>query len=118
MALHLNLPIYKTAYDLAGVMLDGVRYMRRDIKKVLGEKLLDQCTALPLHIRDANIARDKGPHIDRLLDRLEWIEFNLRLARDQRFISTKLYSKASQLTQSIGRQASGWKKHSAAAPAA
>lgn len=118
MGLHSDLNIYKTAYDLAGVVLDGVRHMRRDIKKVLGEKLLEQCIGLALDIRDANIARDKSAHIDALLKRREWIEFTLRIACDKGFIGRKLYARATALTESIGRQASGWKKHSATAPAA
>ena len=41
----------------------------------------------------------------------------LRLARDKRLISTGQYAKAVELTQSIGKQATGWRK-SAASPVA
>ncbi|CAJ7720623.1 hypothetical protein [Burkholderia pseudomallei] len=34
-----NLPIYKVAYDLFGVVMDAVRNMPRDVKQLVGSRV-------------------------------------------------------------------------------
>lgn len=113
MALHANLPIYKVAYDLLALVLKLVREMPRDVKLQLGAKLRDECLELAVLIFRANVARDKAPHLVQLVERLEVAQLLLRLARDLRFISVGQYSKAIELTASIGKQANGWRRHAA-----
>jgi hypothetical protein len=45
-------------------------------------------------------------------------ELLFRLAHDKRFISPKQYARAADICVQVGRQAGGWRKKSAAAPAA
>jgi len=52
-----------------------------------------------------------------LLERLQVVELILRLSKDMRLISTKQYAQVVELTEEVGKQATGWKKHSAASPA-
>ena len=114
MAIHTELDIYKAAYDLLGVAVDAVSNMRRDAKPVVGGRLLDECRELLVLVRRANSARDKAPHIDTLLDRLEAATVLIRVSRDKRLIANSHYAQAARLAVSIGRQASGWKKQSTA----
>lgn len=118
MALHTNLPIYKVAYDLLGVATDVVRNMPRDFKVSIGGRIRDECVEIMILIFRANVSRNKVPHIDDLLERLQVAELLFRVSRDKRFISTGQYAAAIALTSSIGKQASGWHKHSAASPVA
>lgn len=115
MALHTELPIYKDAYELLTVAVEITRSIPRDFKKLIGEKVREECLEIGILIFRANSHRDKVPHITTMLERLQVVELILRLARDMRLISTGQYAKAAKLTQSIGRQASGWKKASAPA---
>ena len=62
-------------------------------------------------------ALDKVPHLTSLLERLQVAELLLRLSKDMRLISTTQYAKAIALTDKVGKQANGWRKHSAS-PAA
>ena len=110
MAIHSQLPIYKVAYDLLSVATDFVQNMPRSVKTVLGGRLRDLCLDLVLLILRANCAKNKVPHLDTLLERLEETQLLLRLCQDKRFISQRQYAKAVELTTSVGRQASGWKK--------
>jgi len=76
----------------------------------------DLCVDMVLLIFKANCARDKVPHLDTLLERLEELNLLLRLCRDKRFISTSQYAKAIELTASVGKQTNGWRKHNASPP--
>ncbi len=117
MGLHTSLPIYKVAYDLLDAVTDLVKNMPRDFKGSIGGKVRDECVEIVVLIFRANCARDKAPHLGALIERLQVAELLLRLSRDKRLISTSQYAKAIELTNSIGKQASGWRK-SAMSPAA
>jgi len=114
MALHHELPIYKAAYDLLSMAVDFTRNLPRDLKRLIGEKVREECVELMVIIFRANVAREKVPHIEQLLERVQVIELLLRMSKDKHFISTGQYAKAIEITDNIGRQASGWKRTSAA----
>lgn len=118
MAIHTTLPIYKVTYDLFSLVTQLTRNMPRDFRASVGGKIRDECVDLLVLIYRANSARDKVPHLDALLERLQVSELLLRLSRDMRFISTAQYARAIALTESVGKQASGWRKHSASSPVA
>ena len=117
MALHSELPIYKVAYDLLGLIVQIARNMPRDVKQQLGSALRDDGVRITVLIFRANVARDKAPHLLEVIERLQVAELLLRLAHDLRFIGQKQYAAAIALTGQIGKQANGWRKHSAS-PAA
>lgn len=86
-----NLPIYKVAYDLFGVVMDAVRNMPRDVKQLVGSRVATEAMDIVTLIFRANASANKVPHLGELLERLEVINLLLRLARDKRLISTKQY---------------------------
>lgn len=119
MALHKDLPIYKTAYELLTNAIKITANFPRDFKRLMGDEIRKECMAITLLIFRANVATDKIPHINELLEHLQIIELTLRLSRDMRFISTKQYAEVIEHTDAVGKQAQGWKKQQAAAtPAA
>ena len=113
MALHHELPIYKVAYDLLGLVIQASRNMQRDVKQQVGAVLINECVWIVVLIFRANVAREKAPHLIELIERLQVAELFLRLARDLRLIPTKQYAAAIALTGSIGKQANGWRRSSA-----
>ena len=110
MALHTQLPIYKAAYGLFDTSTDLAKNMPRDFKQSIGGKLRDECVEIVVLIFRANTAQEKAPHLCSLIERLQVAELLLRLSRDKHLISTGQYAKAIELTQSIGKQAGGWKR--------
>lgn len=120
MALHTELPIYKPAYELFDLAVEITRNIPRDFKRLLGEKVRDECLEIITLIFKANVARNKVPFISELIERLQVVELLLRLSKDKRLIPTKHYAAAINVTSQIGRQATGWKRASekAASPAA
>lgn len=118
MAIHSELPIYKVTFELLVLATELVRRMPRDARVSVGTKLASECLELVVLIYRANCAREKAPHLDELLERLQVAELLLRLSRDLRIIATKHYAAAIELTQSIGRQANGWRKYRPESPVA
>lgn len=110
MALHTTLPIYKVAYSLFDLSTDLAKNMPRDFKASIGGKLRDECVEIVVLIFRANTAREKAPHLDVLIERLQVAELLLRLSRDKHLISTRQYADAIELTGSIGKQAGGWRR--------
>lgn len=84
MAIHSELPTYKAAYDLLGIATDLVRNLPRDIKSNIGGKIRDECIEILVLIPRANAANDKAPHISEILERVQVVEFLMRLLRDKR----------------------------------
>ena len=112
MALHTQLPIYKIAYALFDISTDLAKNMPRDFKVGIGGKIRDECIEIVTMIFRANVARDKAPHLGTLIERVQVIELLLRLSRDKHLISTGQYAKAIELTTSVSKQASGWRRAS------
>ncbi|MFA6015865.1 MAG: four helix bundle protein [Gallionellaceae bacterium] len=116
MAIHTTLPIYQAACDLFSAITDLVANMPRDYKRTIGSKIGDECLEIVVLVFRANCAQDKSPHLLLLVERLQVCELLLRFSRDKRLISTGQYAKAIKITDSIGKQANGWRR-SATSPA-
>ena len=110
MALHIELPIYKLAYDLLSLATDLTRNMPRDFKASLGQQIRVECVQLIVCIGRANRARDKTAVLDELLEHLQVVELLMRLSQDKRYISPKQWAASVQITERIGQQASGWRR--------
>ena len=116
MTLHTQTPIYKVTYELAQLAAMLTRNMPRDIKSLYGRQLSEECATLVILVYRANCARDKVPHLDTLIERLQVSELIFRLCQDLHAITIKQYARAISLTNMIGRQANGWRKASASSP--
>ncbi len=110
MAIHTSLPIYKVAYSLLDIATELVKNMQRDFKRSIGEKITNECVEITVLVFRANVAQDKAPHLAELVERLQVIDLMLRLAMDKRLISRPGYAQAVELTTSIGKQATGWRR--------
>ena len=119
MAITQHLPIYKLASDLTSLAADLTKNMPRDFKRTLGEKVLVECIDVSILIFRANVAEAQArvAHIQHILERTQVIELMLRLAVDKRLISTGQYARSIEITDQLGRQATGWKKYAVASPA-
>lgn len=112
MALHTELTIYKDATALFALAMKVTTNMRRESKQLIGAKFRDECMEILHAVADANsvLGQEKVAFIDTLHKRLRGVEILMRLSRDQGLVPTSQYSQAIQLTQSIGRQAGGWRR--------
>lgn len=116
MALHTELEIHKVAEELLGLSIDLVRNIPRDLKQVIGAKIRDECLQVLVLIGRANMAREKLPHLNLVLESIWMLNYLLRALTNRGLISTGQHARAMKMTASVGRQANAWKK-SATAPA-
>jgi hypothetical protein len=118
MALHTDTEIYKATYDLCKQVTQLVANMPRNYKADFGAELRRRCMTLVMRTYEANTSDSKAAVLQRMRQEVEAVNLSLRLAVDLRLISRSQYANAIATTASIGKQATGWQKHSERALAA
>ncbi|MBX6510520.1 four helix bundle protein [Pseudomonas syringae pv. tomato] len=117
MAMHTELAIYNAAMGLLHMATTLTRNIPRDLKQSLGKRVIDECIEVLMLIARANATQDKRPHLTLLVEKVQVVEFLMRLFKDNRFISVPQHAKAIEVTASIGKQANAWKRSTPTAPA-
>ena len=117
MAMHMDLQIYKASLGLLQMATNLTRNIPRDLKLSLGKRVIDECIDVLMLIARANATRDKHPHLIQLVEKIQVIEFLMRLFKESRFISISQHAKTMEVTTSIGKQANAWKRSTPTAPA-
>src|SRR3546814_9577608 len=80
MAIHTELEVYQLSRDLLHACTTLTRSMPRDYKATLGRRIFNECVNMLVLIQRANVARDKVPHLQAILESNDVIESLLRLA--------------------------------------
>lgn len=107
-----HLPIYQASYRLLKLVAELVRHFPRDFRPTAGAILQEETMKLVLDVYNANAAMDKEADIASLQKRLKVVELLLQLVFDMQFINSDALADAAELTESIGRQSTGWRKGS------
>jgi hypothetical protein len=107
-----HLPIYRLTYELLQRVMEVTKDFPREHKFTLGQKIKDEVIEIVLLIYRANSSDNKTAHIEVLLEKLQVVELLLRLSHDMRLIPLKSYAAVIEMTESLGKQAQGWKKAS------
>jgi len=121
MALHTDLPIYRTGVQLLTLAVKVQEQMPRGVKRSLGEKIAQHCVEMLdlMALANATQRAERAMHINALMTRLRAATVLLRVSHESRYVSTTLWAQSVQLLDSIGRQGGGWLKSTAnKAPAA
>jgi len=105
-----HLPIYKLSYEILLRVMLVVKDFPRDHKYTLGQKLRDEVIALIVLIYRANSSEHKSQIIGEILEKVLVVELLVRLSRDMLILSIKHYAGLVEMTESLARQAQGWKK--------
>lgn len=115
MALHTDTAIYKATYDLTQLVMQLVAGMPRNYKTDFGGELRKRCFVLVRRVYEANTSPDRVDILRCMRQEVEAVNLSLRLSVDLRLISRGQYARAIAITESIGKQATGWQKHSESA---
>ena len=121
MALHTELPIYRTGVQLLTLAVKVQEQMPRSVKRTLGEKVAEHCMQMLDLMAMANASQraERAAHIQQLMTHLRATTVLLRVCHQARYTSHKLWAESVLLLESIGRQGGGWlKSTSNKAPAA
>jgi hypothetical protein len=98
------------AYDLVRELTRRVGKFPRDYKFLLGDRILANVYDAMDLLVEAKYTRNKLPLLDRANLRLEQVRFQVRLAHDEKLISTHQYEVAARLVDEVGRLVGGWRR--------
>lgn len=120
MALHTDLPIYRTGVRLLALAVKVQEQMPRSMKRILGDKITQHCVDILNLMALANASKHeaRAGYIEELLTQQRAVTVLLRVSHDSRYLSPKLWAESIELLGSIGKQAGGWLKSANRAPAA
>ena len=125
MALDTDLPIHATSSKLLSLAVRMQVQMPRTVKRMLGEEIKALCIGMLTAMARANgsmKAENRIPHIVNLLEQQRTLQIMLRVCLNDRYVTVELWAQATELLDSIGKQAGGWLKKTrtkaAGAPAA
>lgn len=111
MAQYQHLPIYRITYELLQKSVLTIKEFPRDYKFTIGQQLQETIVGLVVLIYKANTAKaERLIYIERLLENIQVTELLIRLSQDMRLISKKDYGALVEMTQSLNKQAEGWRK--------
>lgn len=120
MALHTDLEIYQTADRLFDLALDLQKNIPREFRIVVGQRLASECVEILLLVGRANKALNRSParlaHIQTLAEHIEAVTLLLRGACRKKVISKTAWGRSIELTDSLGKQCSGWRNQTAGTP--
>ena len=111
MALYETLPVYKDVYALILLIYELTGHFPREYKYTIGQDMKRDGMQLVRSIYRANKYREKTEHLHQFQDDFELLKLEIRLCHDLQVISTKRYSELIVLTESIGKQVTGWRQY-------
>ena len=95
MALHTQLPIYRTGLQLLTLAHRVQEQMPRGVKRTVGEKIAQHCLDILELMALANASREmRAQYLSELLTRQRTVEVLLRVSFDARHVSPKLWAQA------------------------
>ena len=123
MALHSDLPIYRSGVQLLAMAYKIQEQMPRRIKRSLGDKITQHCVEMLDCMALANATRfdERAMHLEELFKHERAVLALLRVCHESgsEYLSHKLWAQSVLLLANVGKQAGGWMKSASnKAPAA
>ena len=108
-----ELPVYRDTYELVSILMDYVMIFPKSHKHTIGQKITNVSLELFEFLQLANRCytdREASvKHLEDFLVKFELLKVLLRLCNEKRIITIKQSAKLALLTESIGKQVTGWK---------
>jgi hypothetical protein len=105
-----ELVVITRAFDLAREMTQRTRKLPRDLKFVLGDRMLSTTYDILDTLLAAKYARQKKDLLGRANLDLERLRFQVRLCSEEQMISIRQYEYVAGLIDEVGRMVGGWAK--------
>lgn len=113
MALSEELPIFKACYDLLERLTDLAKDLPKFFRYSIGTRMVDLCLDMLGQVYRANMSQSRRAEtVSDLLISYRQLLMLLRVCYHQKALSTGRYAELVKLLDTIGRQATGWKKKS------
>jgi len=107
-----GLPVFADVYSLTKLVFVCTQDFPREHKYTLGQDMKRDCLLLLRTIYRANKSRDRQAVLDEFLDNFELLKLEVRLSADLKLLSLKKQAELARLTDSVGRQITGWRNAS------
>ena len=107
-----ELLVITRAFELVRELTRRTRKLPRDLKFVLGDRILSTGYDVLEILIDAKYSRAKKTLLLRANLLLERLRFQIRLCTEERFISLKQYEYLARLINETGSMIGGWQKQS------
>ncbi len=111
MASNESLPVYKATYDLLTYVYVHTRNAERDIRHTLVEQMKCELIDIIVLICKANGTRDKLPHIVEARDLVVRVKVRMRLLKDLRQISEKVFAHCALKIEGVSKQLCAWQEY-------
>ena len=98
------------AYDLAREMTRRTRKLPRDLRPVLGARMLTTTYEVLDAVIEARSSRCKTDRLDRANLLLARLRFQIRLFVEEKLLSLRQYEYLAGLVEEVGRMVGGWRK--------
>ena len=105
-----ELVVISKAFDLAKELTERTRKFPRDLRFVLGDRMLGTSYDVLDLLIEAKYAKDKNGLLDRVNLALERLRFQMRLCVEEKLMSVRQYEYLSEMVQETGRMVGGWRK--------
>jgi len=105
-----ELAVISKAFDLAREMTQRTRKLPRDLKFVLGDRMLATAYDMLDTLVEAKYARAKRQLLGRANLLLERLRFQVRLCMEEKLMTLRQYEYLSALVDETGRMVGGWLK--------
>lgn len=103
-----ELPVLLKAFDLAREMTQRTRKLPRDLKFVLGDRMLATSYDVLDVLIEAKYSRSKAELLRRANLLLERLRFQVRLCMEEKLLSVRQYEYTSELIYEVGSMVGGW----------
>ncbi len=103
--------VYKTSYDLFLNIFWIVKNFNKDYKYSLWDSIKKEMISLITNIYKANCGKDKNEFIEWAKTNIEVIRLYIRLTKDLRQISLKIFVDLNKDIESISKQLTAWEKY-------
>jgi len=108
--MHEELPVITKAFDLAREMTERTRKFPRDLRFVLGDRILATTYDVFELLLEAKYSRSKRALLNRANLLLERLRFQVRLCVEERLITVRQYEYLGSLIHETGQMVGGWRK--------
>ena len=107
-----RVPVFADAYRLTLRIFALTQDFPREYKASLGADMKRHALVLLRSIYRIKKSPDKAAHLDNVLDDLELLKLEIRLAADLKVLSLKRQAELAELCDTVGKQIKGWPKKS------
>ncbi|MBR4251814.1 MAG: four helix bundle protein [Kiritimatiellae bacterium] len=108
MAIYLELPVYKTCFELAVEFARARQKMPRESRYTTAQEIDRGLVGIMVLIYRANAAREKGELIAEARRQIVEVQIRLRILNELRHVSLSQAARFTELSESVSKQLARW----------